>query len=154
MSKVNVVGMALMPASQAVAWYLILQKSLYPSVFKVSAFYCAWALYNKYLGGQTKELGHISMGLLALAAYAERKYPTIAATALVLANFGIPAYYLLAWSPSELAEKVKGDTSHLAIVWARIFKAYFVSNLGLWSTVLYKLIKNNVGPSYQHVPVL
>jgi hypothetical protein len=137
--SVNIIKTSLMPISQAVSWYMVSNQPLYPAVSKISTFYCLWALYNKYLAGQKEELGHISMGLLAVATFMKKKNVSIAANVLVLANFLLPAYYVvLSWSAKKVALKVKKSDTDQAILWAYIFKAYFISNIFLWSTVLYK----------------
>jgi hypothetical protein len=142
---VSVVATALMPISQAVAWYMVLQsniadrRSIYSAVWKISAFYCAWALFNRFFQGVTEELGMYSMGFLAVASFFQKKIFSIIGTVLVLLNFGLPAYsILIAWGPSELAETVKNSDTELAIIWAYIFKLYFVSNFCLWGLVLRK----------------
>ena len=136
---------ALMPISQATGWYLITNSptpsSLYGSVSKLATFYCLWALYNKYVAGRTQELGHISMGLTALASYLESKGFTLASTALVIANFGLPAKTILFdWDAPTVASKLDKT-----VTWAYIFKGYFVSNILLWSTVLVKIAKTDSG---------
>lgn len=151
---INLVVMSLMPISQAVSWYCILYKPLYPSVTSIALFYCLWALYNKYLAYESQELGQYSMGLTALATWYKHRTSSMAATCLVLLNFGIPAYYILwKWDAAEVAKMVKKDTSAVAIVWAKVFKAYFVSSIALWSTVLYKLYRDEGTASYQALPV-
>jgi hypothetical protein len=143
--SINPVTTALMPISQTVAWYLVsttpATASLFQPVGALSTFYCLWALYNKYLGGTPQELGHISMGLLALASFSEKRVAAIAATLLVLLNFAVPAYTVLSWSAEEAAKIVKKTTSKAGIIWAYIWKAYFVSSICFWSVVLYKFIK-------------
>lgn len=140
---INVYLMALMPISQSVAWYGFLTSkssvSLYRMVYVVTSFYCAWALYNRYFAGVTKELGQYTMGLLAICTYFQKYIPSVLATTLVLSNFLLPSYFILIqWSPTELARNVKNDTSSLAVTWAIVFKLYFCSNILLWSLVLYK----------------
>lgn len=143
MSLINPVATALMPISQSVAWYLLMtpRYDIFKSISGISAFYCAWALYKKYIGGDAKELGHISMGLLAVASYLEKKNFSIAATSLVLANFAIPAYFVFTWSAEETAKIIKKTTETDGIIWAYIFKVYFVSSICFWGTVLYKFVK-------------
>lgn len=157
---INVFTMALMPISQAAAWYLVaiynggtssitgtsnidqqqqLITKFFPSICSISFFYCCWALYNKYLGGNARELGQYSMGLLAIATYLQNFIGSVVATCLVLFNFFLPAYFILIkWNAEQLARNVKNDTSSLAITWAITFKLYFISNICLWSFVLYK----------------
>lgn len=140
--SVNLIKTSLMPISQAVSWYLVLYQPLYPSVLKISTFYCLWALYNKYLAGQKEELGHISMGMLAVATFLEKRNFSIAANVLVLANFLLPSYFVLSWSAKKVATTIKKSDTDQAILWAYVFKAYFVSSICLWGTVLYKFINN------------
>jgi hypothetical protein len=136
--EISIVALALMPISQAVSWYLILEHPLYASVWKIAAFYCVWALYNRFFVAP-QELGQFSMGFLAVAAYLERKNVSIVGAIFVLLNFAVPAYYVLSWSPSKLARNVKKSDTQLAIIWAYIFKLYFISNFCLWSMVLHKI---------------
>jgi len=73
---VNIIPMLLMPISNGIAWYLIVQKSKSPlcllsplrsNVWKISFFYAVWALYNRYfVTGREGELGHYSFGLVTL----------------------------------------------------------------------------------------
>jgi len=73
---VNIIPMLLMPISNGIAWYLIVQKSKSPlcllsplrsNVWKISFFYAVWALYNRYfVAGREGELGHYSFGLVTL----------------------------------------------------------------------------------------
>jgi hypothetical protein len=150
---INTVAMSLMPISQVVSWYLVLNKPLYPSVASIASFFCLWALYNRYIQGQ-KELGQYSMGLAVLATCYKHRPFSMAATGLILVNFVVPAYFILyKWDAAELAKTVKKDTSSLAILWAKVFKAYFVSNICLWSTVFYKLYHNEGSPTYTQLPV-
>lgn len=143
----NPLLMSLMPLSQVTSWYLIAKTisnkdghddkvALYGTVWKMAAFFCSWALLNKFRGNK-KELGHISMGLAALVTYFELpKIFTIPAIALVVTNFAAPAKtVLIDWDIAELARKTKNTTT-----WAYIFKGYFVSCIALWSTVLYQVI--------------
>jgi hypothetical protein len=140
---INPLITALMPVSQTVAWYLVLTPSydLFKSVSGISAFYCAWALFKRYIQGVSQELGHFSMGLLAVASFMEKKNFSIGATGLVLANFAVPAYFIFSWSAEKLAKNVKKTTTQEGIIWAWIFKAYFVSSICFWGYVLYRFIK-------------
>ncbi len=128
----TLIGTIVMPASQSVAWYMILKKpNIYLSVLFVSSFYCLWALYNRYHAGLTQELGQYSMGILAQASYCQSRMGSLVGTSLVLANFALPAYWILIeWSARTVAKTVKDDET--AIVWAYVFKLFFVSNLLLW----------------------
>jgi hypothetical protein len=68
---VKIIPMLLMPISNIISWYFILNfsnnfNSLLSIVWKITLFYTLWALYNKYFGGKPQELGHISLGLLTL----------------------------------------------------------------------------------------
>lgn len=134
---VNIVAMALMPVSQMVSWYLVLYSPLYESVYKIAAFYCAWAIYNR-LTTTPQELGFISMGILSISAYKQHRTATLIGNILVLINFAGPAMLILQWSAAKLARKLKKSDDRLAIIWAHIFKLYFVSNILLWGLVLKK----------------
>jgi hypothetical protein len=151
----NVVTTALMPISQALAWFFVMSPlfSFYKSVTEIAAFYCAWAIYKRFILGDSGEFGYITMGLLALMSHLQHKKLSIAATALVLANFLVYAYGVFTMSAHDLAEAAQGSTSQSAIIWAYIFKAYFLSSICFWSTVLFKFIKYPPGlpPTYTSV---
>jgi hypothetical protein len=156
MPPISRIGMALMPISQGIAWYLVLRTTgssrtntispalptltiLYTHVSYIAAFYCAWALYNRYWGGNVRELGQYSMGLVTVATYCQNYPFTMVATILVVCNFVLPSYFILwKWNATEVARNIKQDTSALGILWARIFQWYFVSNIALWCTIVYK----------------
>jgi hypothetical protein len=144
--------LALMPLSQAASWYLILKQALYPSIFKISIFYCLWALYNRFVMGATLEMGHYSMGGMAIASLVQKRTVSIIACLLVLFNFLAFSYWIL-WSlgVKELALLFKGTGSTIGIVWAWTFKAYFVSQIALWSHILWKLWKD---PNSPYEPIL
>ena len=150
---ISTIATALMPISQAVAWYAVLAtKPLsYPNVMYTALFYCLWALYNRYIAGVTQELGQYSMGFMTVAAYFQNRPVSMIAATVVLLNFLLPAYYILyKWGLKELAENVKNDTSRKGIIWAIVFKTYFVSQIGLWCTILFKLYRAGT-TSYQRV---
>ena len=147
---VNIIALALMPVSQVVAWLLVLKKELFDSVWKISTFYCLWAVYNRVFVAP-QELGYISMGFLAVAAYFRNKHASLAGTGLVIANFLIPAMIIFGSSAAELAKLVKDTDSELGILWAYVFKLYFVSNLLLWSWVFCKFWKYRPGTYYRTV---
>jgi hypothetical protein len=160
MPPISRIGMALMPISQSIAWYLVLRTTgssssrtntitsstpalpvtvLYTHVSYIAAFYCGWALYNRYWGGNVRELGQYSMGLVTVATYLQNYPFTMVATILVVGNFVLPSYFILwKWNATEVARNIKQDTSTLGILWARIFQWYFVSNIALWCTIVYK----------------
>ena len=133
----TIVGMILMPASQVASWHLILHRApLYRSICYVSSFYCAWALYNRFLGGQTAELGWISMGALAVASYNEHKNWTLFGTILVLMNYTLAAYIFFGSSAQALATMIKGSATALTLAWVWVFRVYILSNLALFVKVL------------------
>jgi len=151
-TAVSPVATALMPISQAAAWFFLTRSgddvaAVYGTVSKAAAFYCAWALFKKFIEGEARELGHISMGTLAIASSGVfgpyySKLASIGGCALVLLNFGLPAYYILIkWNASKLAQVVKNDTSATGVLWAYIFKIYYVSSMIFWSVALYKIWK-------------
>lgn len=154
---IHTLAIVLMPVSQAAAWYGVFKKPLYPTVALFALFYALWAMYNRFLDGDDSELGMISMGLLALAAYYEHREFSMAACVLVLVNFLYPAYYvLLQWNAVTLLAKVKGPVLNpiKGLVWAYMFKLYFVSNIGLWGTVLYKMYKKeDNGSASGYLPI-
>ena len=135
--------MALMVVSQIVSWVYVAKCSLeagdlYRAVGQLSLFYVAWALYKKIFLADKHELGQISFGLMALAAYTERKSFAMAANVLLLANFVLAVVIIISFDAETLAQMVKHDDSPLGVAWAFTFDAYVVSSLALWSYVLYR----------------
>lgn len=143
---VKILPWLLMPISNAASWYLVVSAprgdegtALLQQVWKIATFYMLWALYNRYLGGRTQELGHVSMGLMALAAVLQKKYPSMVACGLVILNFGVVVPLIISKGPTGLAKLLYKDTSPLTMVWAYTFITYILSNVCLWSYVLYRL---------------
>jgi hypothetical protein len=148
---VNVIATSLMPLSQTVSWTLVLRQAggpassphhFYPTIGGVAFFYCAWALYNRYLGGVPQELGQFSMGIMVLACYTERRLYCLAACTLIMLNYLAPLGLVVPLSAEQMARQFKKDTRSIAIVWAYIFKLYLLSNLALWSTVFYQIYQS------------
>lgn len=149
---INLITMALMPISQGASWYMIIKQSFYPSIFKISIFYAVWALYNRFLMGATLEMGHYSMGIMAVCSVFQKRSACMIACALVLVNFLAFAYWiLLLMGPHELAAVFKHDITKTGLVWAWTFKAYFVSQISLWSFIMWKLIKEPSNRSYEPI---
>lgn len=149
-------SMALMVASQVVSWGYVIQSegtSLYRAVWQLSLFYMAWALYKKIFLGDENELGHISFGLLAVAAYLERRWFAVAAAVVLVANFLLAVVIIFSFSPKSLAGMIKHDDSALGVIWAFIFDAYIFSSIGLWSFVLYRLFYLPDSRFYSTLPV-
>jgi hypothetical protein len=140
---VKIIPWLLMPISNVASWYLFVSaapgNALLQRVWKVAAFYTVWALYNRYLGGRAQELGHFSMGLMALAAFLNRKYPSMAACGLVILNFAVVIPIVLSNGPKGLAKLLYNDTSPLTMAWAYTFVSYLLSNVCLWSYLMYRL---------------
>jgi hypothetical protein len=145
MSDANLkIRTALMPLSQAVAWYMILhQRPLLAQVWKIAAFYCIWALYNRYFGGIPQELGHISMGVLAVAAYSNHRRASIAGTALVLINYLLALGIIVTYTAHDLAINSKKRDDWLGMTWAHTFQLYVLSNLALWTMVMVELVQQS-----------
>jgi hypothetical protein len=144
---INIIATSLMPISQAVAWYLVLRNGdgqpNYSMFAGIAGFYCAWALYNRYLGDLKQELGQYSMGLMVLACgWSQNRFASMAACGLILVNYAVPIGVVFPLSAHDMAQKFRKDTRPIAIAWAYIFKLYLISNVGLWSTVLYQLYQN------------
>eukprot|EP00536_Pseudo-nitzschia_multiseries_P018640 jgi/Psemu1/56587/gm1.56587_g len=158
---VKVIGLVLMVVSNLASWHAVTkaiavqserspQQALRSAVWKIALFYTLWALYNKYLGGRPQELGHISLGLLTASCLATShfqlttatKIPVVASCGLVVLNFAVVIPLMIsAGGPVGMARKVwKGDTSALAVVWGYTFTAYILSNVVLWSWVLYQFV--------------
>ena len=140
MGGVNPFGVGLMSLSQVVSWYLVLNQGsdqqLFDSLSKIAAFYCGWALAHKYLGGNAGELGHVSMGLLAMSASLKSRIGSLVGVGIVLASYCVA---FLIGSTKVLAVAAKTERMELiVIVWVCLFLTYVVSNLCLWSIVLYK----------------
>jgi hypothetical protein len=137
------VGMFLMVSSTAVAWRLVVSMSdtselLFVNVSKIALFYCLWALYKVLLEGNSKELGHISNGLLALASGLEKRNYALAAIILLLLNFAAPLGMCLSAGPTKIAKLVQKREDTLGVIWACVFIAYLAIQMGLWSMVLHK----------------
>jgi hypothetical protein len=152
---VKIVPMLLMPISNGVAWYWIYvgtprgdqAYALLQTVWKIALFYMIWALYNKYLGGRPQELGHISTGLLALTAYLQKKYLAMGACGLVILNFALVIPVILSKGLGGMAMLIYKEKTALSMTWAYIFTAYILSNVLLWSYVLYRLYQEVVVPA-------
>jgi len=155
-----------MVVSNAVSWYMVTVaiatatatatdgggdlSVLRSSVWKISLFYTLWALYNRYLGGKSQELGHVSMGLLTLTCFFNvlaTTIPLMLSCGLVVLNFAVVIPMIISMKgPSEFAKKVwNGDTSTSAVIWGYTFTAYIVSNIGLWSYVLFQFYQLSLG---------
>lgn len=143
--------MALMVASNAVAWHEILAQSslsdLRSVVCKIALFYTLWALYNKYLVGR-KELGHYSFGLLTAACLENpldsmnTKIALFLSGGLVLINFaGVLPLMSSMGGVKSFAKKIHRSDSKIVIVWGYIFAAYIVSNTALWLYCCYLFYK-------------
>jgi hypothetical protein len=149
---VKIIPMLLMPISNGVAWYWMYcgtphgdhAYALLQNVWKIALFYMIWALYNRYLGGRPQELGHISTGLLALTAYLQKKYLSMAACGLVTLNFAVVVPLILSKGPAGMAMLIYKEKTPLSMTWAYIFTAYILSNVVLWSYVLYRLYQEVV----------
>mmetsp|Transcript_20179 Transcript_20179/g.32531 ORF Transcript_20179/g.32531 Transcript_20179/m.32531 type:complete len:184 (+) Transcript_20179:103-654(+) len=156
---VKIIPWILMPVSNAASWYLVVVstnsahggvgdpsiKTLLQSVWKIAIFYMLWALYNKYLGGRPQELGHVSFGLLALTSYLEKRYLAMGACGLVVLNFAVVIPLVVSKGPAGLAKIIWKDTSPMSLAWAYTFTFYILSNVALWSYVLYTLYSGVVG---------
>jgi hypothetical protein len=128
--------------SQVVSWQWVLKLPLYTSVYRLSVFYFLWALYNRYMGGQVHELGHFSFALMAAAAYFEKPRFCMAASLLVFVQYAVAFYLCFSVSASSWALGIHGETTRMAVLWAWAFRAYVISNLGLWGTASNKFSKN------------
>lgn len=148
--------MALMVVSQAVSWTYVLKCSegpmLYRAVWQLALFYTMWALYKKIVLNDTNELGHLSFGFLAVAAFLQHKWLAVAADAVVIANFLLAVSIIFTLDPHDLAMLVKKEESALGIAWAYTFYAYIFSSLFLWSLVLRKLLLLPCTPTYTTLP--
>jgi hypothetical protein len=151
---IKIVPWLLMPISNITSWVLIVSSPrgdsaavLLERVWKIATFYMLWALYNKYLGGRPQELGHVSMGLMAITAFFRMKYPSMAACALVILNFAVVVPIIVSNGPKGLAKLLYKDTSALTMVWAYTFVMYILSNVCLWCYVMYRLYLDLVGTS-------
>ena len=146
MPKVSIVGIALMAVSNAVSWYLIVEESSYLSglssaVWKIALFYTLWALFNRYLAGRTKELGHFSFGPLFLLSLdmakdgllSGTKIPLLIACGLVVLNFAVVLPLIASvGTPGDFAKKMFKSDEPLVVLWGYAFCAYILSNVALW----------------------
>lgn len=156
---VKIVPWLLMPISNVTSWFLVVSAPrgdsatvLLQRVWKIATFYMLWALYNKYLGGRPQELGHVSMGLMALAAVFQKKYLSMVACAIVILNFAVVIPIIVSNGPKGLAKLLYKDTSPLTMMWAYTFVAYILSNVCLWCYVMYRLYSDLVGTSNSNTP--
>ena len=152
---VSIIGMVLMAVSNAVSWYLVLEQSssslseLRLVVWKIALFYTLWALYNRYLAGRKKELGHYSFSLFSAAClespadpFRSTKIPLILACGLVIINFaGVLPLMATMGGIQTFAKKIQRNDSKLVVVWGYIFAAYIASNTALWSYCCYLFFK-------------
>jgi hypothetical protein len=83
-------------------------------------------------------MGHFSMGLLALATLFENRILSMIATAVVMANFSLPLALFGPLSAKEMAQKMKGTTEPMAILWVWVIKSYWIGNMFLFGTILHK----------------
>lgn len=127
--------------------------ALYEAIWQLSFFYMSWALYKKIFLGDEHELGHFSFGFLTVASYFERKWPSIVANVVLLANFALAVVIIVSMDPKSLAQLVKQDDSALGVAWAFTFDAYIFSSIGIWSFCLRKLCQLPESP-YTSLPTL
>lgn len=141
---VNPIAMALMPISHAASWYILLQAqgnkaSFYRAVAQVAAFYCAWALFKVKVQGDKKEMGHISMGLLATSSFllVKFKYLVLAFTVMVILNFGVVIPYFANRGVTGIVKIVHKDqgVTALTMTWGYIFLLYLLGNIIMWGFV-------------------
>lgn len=139
---------SLMPLSQLLSWYWVIQNQydvsgLYLRVMYIAIFYCLWALFNVVVQRQG-DLGVFTMGVTAVVCYYHyynklNSSLILYAVALVWLNFVLPSYLILyAWDAKKLAKMLKNNITSTGITWAYIFKAYFISNIILWSFIFYR----------------
>lgn len=152
---VSIIGMVLMAVSNAVSWHLVLEQSssslseLRSVVWKIALFYTLWALYNRYLAGRNKELGHYSFSLFTAAClespadpFSDRKIPLILTCGMVIINFaGVLPLMASMGGIRTFAKKMHRSDSKIVIVWGYIFAAYIASNTALWSYCCYLFFK-------------
>lgn len=146
MSSISPIKTALMPLSLGTLWYKTMSSTTETAFLNTltqgSAFYCVWALYNRYLDGNKNELGHVSTGLMLLATYSRRRWAMLVANALLVANFAVPAFLVLKIPTSKLVrilKRVSVDEDPGAAWWAVIFKSYLALSAVFWSLTLYRI---------------
>mmetsp|Transcript_8554 Transcript_8554/g.17852 ORF Transcript_8554/g.17852 Transcript_8554/m.17852 type:complete len:195 (+) Transcript_8554:213-797(+) len=169
---VRIVGLVLLFVSNIASWHMVLaslgaatsSKALRASVWKIATFYTLWALYNRYPGGRSGELGQYSFGLLAVTCLLTKyvlgssrtegggqtpnkaiatKIPLVLACLVVAWNFSIVVPLIVSsGGPAGFAAKVwEGDTSALAVFWGYCFLAHMASNICLWSFACYRFFE-------------
>mmetsp|Transcript_30012 Transcript_30012/g.72835 ORF Transcript_30012/g.72835 Transcript_30012/m.72835 type:complete len:193 (+) Transcript_30012:223-801(+) len=156
------IGMVLMPISQAASWYLIAfrpeesssssssssSRLLYEGLSMASVFYALWALFNVVVR-KRPDLGVISMSILALASYYQKRTLTMVATFLVIVNYVLALFLVLGMLQKQLKSQSKQEddkspsssSSSMKKIFPWVFLAYVVSNLILFSLTEYKLWK-------------
>lgn len=145
---VNVFFMALMPISHLASWYLLTEslssaEEFHRAVAMVSAFYCLWALYKKYMEKNKKELGHMSMGILcASSILLSKRFPhlVMTATIMVILNFAVIIPFFINRGVEGLVKLVHKNVDSLSMVWGYVFLTYILSNTIMWCWVLKTLI--------------
>ena len=137
--------MALMPASQATAWVLILQcwqgrRDLLQTAAALSIFYGLWAVKNR-LTTIKAERGYSPMFMTALGCiYAQQngnKHLAMGGAMMVILTFLIASTKVLGWPASKLAHVSKKTKA-----WAYVTKAYYASSIASWSVIAYLLYQS------------
>lgn len=154
------IGMLLMAASNGVAWKIVSKaprmslSKLRSYVWKIALFYTLWALYNRYLGGRPRELGHVSFGILVLTCLGTARFcntntkeaftriPLVLSCLLVDFNFGVVLPMIIKSGPFGIAKLVWEDANTFLVnVWGCVFSAYIMSNVVLWAYCGYQFSK-------------
>ena len=139
LSAVENVFMLLMPASQAVAWKLVLDADdPRRALFYISLFYALWAVKNR-LSGITRERGYYGFALVCLGtSFADQndltRRITLAGIGGVFGAFILAAMLVLPWPVAKTAYLFKKTTT-----WAHVLRMYYISSLGFWAFALRKL---------------
>ena len=145
---VNLIALALMPISHATSWHLLLQTTddsatFHQTVAMISAFYCAWALVKKYVQGDKKEMGHLSMGILCAASLLFAKKFThlvMVADIMVIFNFAFVVPFFVNRGVTGIVKMVHKEVTTLTLVWGYTFLAYLLGNIVMWCFVLKTLV--------------
>ena len=153
----TVIGIILMVASQATAWYLLSHDFRYPlfrSVCGLATFYTVWALYLKFFGGRPGELGVYTFGALAICSFFQQRILSLIAAVVVCLNFALGIFLSSSLGAEGFASAVGKDSDPSALVatWYFIFELYLVSSLLFWGWTSVKLYQMpSIAPSYQQI---
>ena len=99
----------------------------------VQGFYCLWGLMN-WAKGDRAGSTVFTHGFLCVACGFEHSLLATLSAVAVWLNFAVAAPAVLCWPAARLARVAKKT-----VVWGRVMKVYFVTNLLLWALTSFLL---------------